>query len=1000
MNLHTLNSARKAKEEQIKIEIDNPGKSFTKDGPWEEWKKEWVNTGWSNENGKCSIPKNAYMIRGAQISKERPPWGKKIHQALIITWQREETQNNRGMQLQDIINHRPIPFKTHKDTRVLYTDGGHDAQSMEAIAGFGYSIISGGDGKSDESAWILHEGAGPVCIDEHEPQYVGAQKHTNNTGEITAAIEGMRKLLEIGKSTIPEILIRPDSKLTMDLIIGDIQPKKKILLVEFARNIYKRLTQRHPGKVSWSHIKSHSGHKWNDRVDALAEWGAEIQAEQATPDTTTWKEIRNDGKLIAPQERWGANSTLQTSYTDDGDEIEIIQKITHNGGKTWRIKPFTAPWDTVNTLATNTHEISRIERTTDPFGTLNLIPVHCITNEQIEQAEKETEKEIDKVREETGTERWQRAREKTKNDATILKSVTKRKNIVAALDKANITWSIECPIDTRAVTDYIQSTTSDIDHGQDSNNKGKTRRKTAKQLIQRVTQEGKTDTQGNHWIHIDWSHCAIGRRMVAAGHITQSREYAKGTDPFKCGTIIRQIAMSKFGLEGDDAGSFPNAGVQMCPIGKSTCEIFTENRDSIMKQLGECYFPHLPYSITRERIKTLINKLDNSGSFNTWRHEWGLPDNVTPEQGKLRSQRDEGIILGLSGPDKYGYKLPWKIIKHIASYGTRKTTFSFGEYVQIQPNRSAWIADNNPRAVNMIALIRSDERDRPEVTTKSFFLQEYEGIAREAKKQWATNTGHTIFSLQHDGIVTNSFPGETEETIRLQIEQATCEALGYTQPVKIKAMPLPNGSTNHVWEDRPVPHPSKGRILIEGRGGKPGQGNTWTTTQAITIVGKSSEAVQQTWQRTIGSASHTHSLVKKTIINEIKRGYINTEYSSGWHTEEVQPETTYETDTQIEIDTQEGINTPRAQTPTQKSEEYEVNEPTTIIRNQNKTHKGKEREPMTQNAEQQRANIIARRTREVKANGKMNRKITVRGLSADCEYLYNLIHGREGGCGT
>ena len=184
--------------------------------------------------------------------------------------------------------------------------------------------------------------------------------------------------------------------------------------MEFAKVVYKQLTQRYPGKVSWSHIKSHSDHKWNDRVDALAEWGAEVKADQATPDTVTWKEIRRDGELISTQERWGANATLITTYTDDGDEIEVIQKITHNGGEPWRVKPFTAPWDTLNTLATNTHEISRMERTTDPFGSLNLIPLHHITNEQIEEAKQETEKEIDKIRYEAGTERWQQAREKIK----------------------------------------------------------------------------------------------------------------------------------------------------------------------------------------------------------------------------------------------------------------------------------------------------------------------------------------------------------------------------------------------------------------------------------------------------------------------------------------------------------------------------------------------------------------------------------------------------------
>ena len=73
-----------------------------------------------------------------------------------------------------------------EDSLVLYMDGSHDSRKPQAVAGFGFSGVRGGNGDDDMDARVVVAAAGPVVIDAKSAVFLGATRHTNNTGELTA----------------------------------------------------------------------------------------------------------------------------------------------------------------------------------------------------------------------------------------------------------------------------------------------------------------------------------------------------------------------------------------------------------------------------------------------------------------------------------------------------------------------------------------------------------------------------------------------------------------------------------------------------------------------------------------------------------------------------------------------------------------------------------------------------------------------------------------------
>ena len=79
--------------------------------------------------------------------------------------------------------------------------------------------------------------------------------------------------------------------------------------------------------------------------------------------------------------------------------------------------------------------------------------------------------------------------------------------------------------------------------------------------------------------------------------------------------------------------------------------------------------------------------------------------------------------------------------------------------------------------------------EHPELTAKSYFCQEAEGISRIAKIDWALKRGdHKVTSLQHDGVIVVLKPGITAGEAATELGRVSGRALGYPQPVEDKKM--------------------------------------------------------------------------------------------------------------------------------------------------------------------------------------------------------------------
>ena len=81
----------------------------------------------------------------------------------------------------------PPPDPLPADTLVVYTDGsGPDRDATSQAAGWGYTVVSGGDGKADVHATELHSRCGRVVTDTQHASHIGAERATNNTAELSA----------------------------------------------------------------------------------------------------------------------------------------------------------------------------------------------------------------------------------------------------------------------------------------------------------------------------------------------------------------------------------------------------------------------------------------------------------------------------------------------------------------------------------------------------------------------------------------------------------------------------------------------------------------------------------------------------------------------------------------------------------------------------------------------------------------------------------------------
>ena len=165
-------------------------------------------------------------------------------------------------------------YKPPRGTVAVYTDGGcRGNQNVDSKrdqpAGWGFIAVR--DGK------VLAERWGPVVIDSGHAHYLGAEKKSNNTGELSGVAEALLWLRDEEGSDGPAALCY-DSTYAANITSGAFRAHKNVDLAKTCRDLYCSEGTRRKRKLALEHVRGHSGDALNERADALVQRGVAGEA--------------------------------------------------------------------------------------------------------------------------------------------------------------------------------------------------------------------------------------------------------------------------------------------------------------------------------------------------------------------------------------------------------------------------------------------------------------------------------------------------------------------------------------------------------------------------------------------------------------------------------------------------------------------------------------------------------------------------------------------------
>ena len=152
----------------------------------------------------------------------------------------------------------PAPMEIYVDGSCA---GNARVRSSVCKAGWGVVVVDGTG---------VTELFGPVLLDSENPCFLGAEVGSNNTAELSAMCEA---LLYVSSNIAPEreVVIRYDSTYAANAITGMCKAHTNKVLVAKGQACLEHARTENP--VAFTHVKAHSGDKWNDLADALARRG-------------------------------------------------------------------------------------------------------------------------------------------------------------------------------------------------------------------------------------------------------------------------------------------------------------------------------------------------------------------------------------------------------------------------------------------------------------------------------------------------------------------------------------------------------------------------------------------------------------------------------------------------------------------------------------------------------------------------------------------------------
>jgi ribonuclease HI len=147
----------------------------------------------------------------------------------------------------------------------IYTDGSclGNVSKNNPPAGWGIVVVDVDEDK------VIKEDHGAVITDRNEYSYIGADKRSNNTAELTAIYYAL-KYVALCADPRDTVTICFDSVYAANSIRGIFNGKKNKVLIDTCKGMLASVKC----KLEWQHVKAHSGEVYNERVDELAKEGA------------------------------------------------------------------------------------------------------------------------------------------------------------------------------------------------------------------------------------------------------------------------------------------------------------------------------------------------------------------------------------------------------------------------------------------------------------------------------------------------------------------------------------------------------------------------------------------------------------------------------------------------------------------------------------------------------------------------------------------------------
>ena len=631
---------------------------------------------------------------------------------VCIMWQRSDRGRDSGTKIRTEV----------------YTDGSAIGQQ----AGWGYVVVREGS--------EVASGSGPVVT--------GAR--TNNVAEVRAVGEALRWAAE--HST--HVRIRYDSKYAATVIRSMRKPRRNAVVVTEARHTLAVALSRGL-KVEWEHVKGHSGHVWNDRADALADTGRE-----ATCDAMAAQE--ESGQSGATTERNGPGA-VDVGHAP-ACRHAMVRWVRYKPTEADRIMKARTRHGCINAVAhgraiqtaTVREKVARaVRRVRSEMRRGEIASGHgeCALA-RVQKAGKELQDS--KLRD---AERRARKRQvytrilRCKVNVSGLRSVLEELELREMLKqaRAGLRGAVPQPGEVGAEA----GTSPDEDDRAEGASVGSSVLRQVMQLAASLGGARPAGACAN--VYLAYSFSRRGRDLFEAGHVTGSREYAAGIDPFKWPAWMRDAAIAGTGWVCDDVAAYPRARMAMVSTGREVCARFLRHREEIMRQAGAHLFGDgVAEAERRKRMKGVTNGFDMDSGLNAWVTKYGNPRGVT-----------------LAG--------------YAVDLGDGLKRFSLAEYRTAQQEGTRCIAGRSEAMLEMLREgFRAGSREwkRRELTAKSYVLQEAEAAAREAKMQWAEEAGLEVQGLQHDGIVVGG-SGVNAAEMELGMSRAATQWCGYSVDVKV-----------------------------------------------------------------------------------------------------------------------------------------------------------------------------------------------------------------------